>query len=121
MLITSKLADFIIKHDIHIFDVRGNTLILDNTYLSDDYATINIEVEFHGEIGMPDGHYVLPDFPDLVKLLMGKNFRLSNGNQVFTPCLGKVDAENNVIKYETELGIFTQEYTFREFEGQKCS
>ncbi|MDW1533316.1 hypothetical protein [Vibrio sp. Y159] len=120
MLITSKLADFIIAHDVQNFDVRGNKLILDNTYLSDDYATINIEVEFHGEIGMPDGHYVLPNFPDLVKLLMGRNFRLSSHKQVFTPCLGKVDAENNVIKYETEHGIFTQEYLFREFEEEQC-
>ncbi|MFA0463318.1 MULTISPECIES: hypothetical protein [unclassified Vibrio] len=121
MLITSNLADFIITHDIQNFDVRGNTLIPNCIDFNDEpYATIKLEVEFHGDIGMLDGHYVLPDFPDLVKLLMGKNFRLSSHKQVFTPCLGKVDAENSVIKYETEHGIFTQEYTFREFEEEKC-
>ncbi len=121
MLITCKLADFIIKHDIQNFDVRSNTLILDCIDFNDEpHATIKLEVEFHGNIGMPDGHYVLPDFPDLVKLLMGKNFRLSSHKQIYTPCLGEVDTENSVLKYETEHGTFTQEYTFREFEEQKC-
>ncbi|EIU6761182.1 hypothetical protein L5179_004030 [Vibrio parahaemolyticus] len=116
MLLTQRLADFIVKNKVTRFSVSGNKIILDDANLSDQYVKVKIEFDFQGNLGMPDGHYVMNDFPDLVTLLMGKNFKWTNRDNHVDICMGMIDTENKTIQFETANGIFTQAYTFQEVE-----
>lgn len=117
MIITRKLANLIIKHELDKFYVKDNKIAADTTRLSDQYVNIVLEFEYQGNLDMPDGCYLMHDFPDLVTLLMGKNFREFWDNDVDV-CKGDVDLDNKVIEFKTIHGTFTQSIVFKELEDE---
>ncbi|MGR1189284.1 hypothetical protein ACUVHH_16710 [Vibrio parahaemolyticus] len=68
---------------------------------------------------MPDGRYLMHGFPELVALLMGKNFREFWENDVDV-CRGDVDLDNKVIVFKSMHGMFTQNIVFKKLDDIQC-